>query len=356
MSVKTAGTRTAGATLQAIVPPRLWRDRSLLIGAIVVVVVFVAGPLGMNSYWLQASTVAIVYALIAGGAGLLVGRVGLYSLCQIALTAAGSWMALRLGFGTSLPFPVIILLSGAFSAVLGIIIGLPSLWVSGLALALLTLMGASAITLVLTVIHFPNGGDGILGYSETGQGAPALARPLIGETTDGYFRYVLVVAAIVFLIVWLHLKSRPGRSWAAIRQSPASAQAAGVNITLYRVWAFLLASFIAGVAGGLLAATGGIYITQFPVQDSIILLAAVLMAGAYSLWGAVLAALLMKFIGAAFSIWNVPPGLLLMLFGAGILQSLLQSPTGIFGQLSTDLPKLWRRIRRGHRPAEEGRA
>ena len=59
-----------------------------------------------------------------------------------------------------------------------------------------------------------------------------------------------------------------GRAWAAIRQSQATAVAAGVNTTLYKLWAFALASFMAGVAGALLAAaTGGVNINQFPTSE-----------------------------------------------------------------------------------------
>ena len=100
------------------------------------------------------------------------------------------------------------------------------------------------------------------------------------------------------IALW-HVRGRPGRAWAAIRQSEPAALAAGVNITLYKLWAFALASFLTGVAGGLLAAqVGKLYTYQFSTQDSILLLAVVLMGGIYSLWGAVVAGLFMKFLPA----------------------------------------------------------
>ena len=103
----------------------------------------------------------------------------------------------------------------------------------------------------------------------------------------------------MFLVAAWHVRGKPGRAWAAIRQSQATAVAAGVNTTLYKLWAFALASFIAGVAGALLAAAaGGVSINQFPVQNSIILLAVVLMGGVYSLWGAVVAAFLLRLLPA----------------------------------------------------------
>ena len=98
----------------------------------------------------------------------------------------------------------------------------------------------------------------------------------------------------MFLLVLAHIRTKPGRAWAAIRQSEPAALAAGINTTFYKLWAFALASFITGVAGGVLAgAIHYLYSINFPTQDSITLLAVVLMGGVYSLWGAVVAALLL---------------------------------------------------------------
>ena len=86
---------------------------------------------------------------------------------------------------------------------------------------------------------------------------------------------------------------------------------------------------MAGVAGGLLAAaTGGVNINQFPVQNSIILLAVVLMGGVYSLWGAVVAALLLRFLPALLDDWGLSDRVLTILFGVGVLQVLLTAPGG----------------------------
>ena len=77
------------------------------------------------------------------------------------------------------------------------------------------------------------------------------------EETTSFFRYTLVVGALMFLLAWLHTRGKPGRAWAAIRQSQPAALAGGVNITLYKLWAFALAAFMTGVMGCLLAASGG---------------------------------------------------------------------------------------------------
>src|SRR6202161_3809534 len=99
----------------------------------------------------------------------------------------------------------------------------------------------------------------------------------------------------MFLVVLGHLRTRPGRAWSAIRQSESAALAAGINTTLYKLWAFALASFVTGVAGGVLAGSlHYLYSIDFQTQDSITLLAVVLMGGAYSMWGAVVAGLFLE--------------------------------------------------------------
>jgi branched-chain amino acid transport system permease protein len=145
----------------------------------------------------------------------------------------------------------------------------------------------------------------------------------------------------MFLLALLHVRARPGRAWAAIRQSQPAALAAGVNITLYKLWAFALASFLTGVAGGLLAARSGqLFILQFPTQNSILLLAAVLMGGIYSLWGAIVAGALIRLLPALLDNWGVSADWLTILFGVGVLQVLLTAPQGIVYQFPRDMAKL----------------
>jgi len=156
-----------------------------------------------------------------------------------------------------------------------------------------------------------------------------------------------VVAALMFLLVLAHIRTRPGRAWAAIRQSEPAALAAGINTWFYKLWAFALVSFITGVAGGVLAgAVHYLYSINFPTQDSITLLAVVLMGGAYSLWGAIIAALLLQFLPALLNNWGVSADWLTILFGVGVLQVLLTAPRGLADQVPKDLARLGRLLRR----------
>jgi branched-chain amino acid transport system permease protein len=309
----------------------------------------------IDRYWLQIVTSVVIYSIVTLGLGLLIGRAGMVSLCQFLLLAIGAWVALRLGYATSLPFPLLVLSAGVVTGLIGALIGLPALRLSGLYLALITLMAAGAITVLLRIAQFPNGGGGFFGNSAAGGASSRLPRPAIATGDTAYFRYCVAVAALMFLLALWHVRGRPGRAWAALRQSQATAVAAGVNVTLHRLWAFALASFMAGVAGALLAAAaGGVNINQFPVQNSILLLAVVLMGGVYSLGGAIVAALLLRLLPALLDNWGVSTELLTILFGIGVLQVLLTAPGGLVDQVPKDLANLARGLRKLASPRRAG--
>ncbi|HYB29231.1 MAG TPA: branched-chain amino acid ABC transporter permease [Solirubrobacteraceae bacterium] len=309
--------------------------------------VLLALPSLFSTYYIDASTQTAIYAIVALGLGVLVGRVGMVSLGQAAVLAIGAWVAARLLFATGLPFPVVLLASGLITMVLGTLVGLPALRLSGLYLALITLMLAGAITVVLATTNFPNGGHGFLGYNGASVHIPPIRRPSIAQGDSAFFRYSVVVGALMFLLTLFHLRAKPGRAWAAIRQSESAALAAGINTTFYKLWAFALASFVTGVAGGLLAGSQHyLYSIDFQTQDSITLLAVVLMGGAYSLWGAIVAGFLLQFLPQLFTSWGISPDWLTILFGVGVLQVLTTAPRGIVDQLPKDLARLGRLLAR----------
>jgi branched-chain amino acid transport system permease protein len=323
-------------------------------GIVLVLLLFVllALPSMLSTYWIDVLTAVGIYSIVALGLNILMGRVGLVSLGQIAVLALGAWVAARLTYATGLPFPIVLLLSGLITIVLGTLVGLPALRLSGLYLALITLMLAGAITVVLTATNFPNGGGGFLGHTESDLGSTAVRRPSLAQTDAGYFRYTVIFAALMFLLAVWHVHAKPGRAWAAIRQSEPAALAAGVNTTLYKLWAFGLCSFMTGVAGGLLAGNvSKLYTYQFPTRDSIALLAVVLMGGIYSVWGAVVAGAFMRLLPALLDSWGLPADLLTILFGVGVLQVLLTAPAGLAAQFPKDMARLGgalaRLVRRG---------
>jgi branched-chain amino acid transport system permease protein len=338
------GTPTASTRSGRGVEPRSLVRPGVIVALVVCAFLFI--PSIFSLYYVNAWTQVAIYSIVTLGLGVLVGRVGMVSLGQGAVLALGAWVAARLLFATGLPYPLVLLAAGLITMGLGTLVGLPALRMSGLYLALITLMLAGAITIVLQNINFPNGGHGFTGYDASTVHIPPIRRPSIATTDPAFFRYSVVVAVLMFLLVLIHLRGKPGRAWAAIRQSESAALAGGINTTLYKLWAFALVSFITGVAGGLVA---GFYhylnSLTFATQDSITLLAVVLMGGTYSMTGAVVAAFLLKFLQQLLNDWGVSPDWLTILFGIGVLQVLTTAPRGIVEQMPKDIAKLVRLIR-----------
>ncbi|WP_214316840.1 ABC transporter permease [Nonomuraea sediminis] len=303
----------------------------LALGAALLAVVV---PLVLDGYWVRVLTTAAIFVIPAAGIALLYGRLGLVSLGQVALLGVGGWVALRLAFATGWPFPVVVLVAGLATCLVGIVYGLPALRLSGVDLALVTLMAGGAFQVAFSATGFPDGGPGFLGRIAGSGMQQAMPRPSLASSDAGFFRVVLVCAALALILVVLHQRGRPGRAWAAIRGGEAGALAVGVALTRYKVWAFALAAFITGTAGALLAANAGrLDPISFKASDSVLLFAVVLIGGAYGLTGVVLSGVVGQVVPALLDAAGVNGNLMLVVFGAGTVHALVTAPRGIGGQL-----------------------
>ena len=316
--------------------------------AVLLAVALFALPHLVGDDYITTFTSVAIYSVVALGFSVLYGRVGMISLGQVALLSIGCWIGARLAAATSLPYPILLLVVGAITMVLGTLVGLPALRLSGLYLALITLMFAGATTIVLSATDFPNGGGGFLGRTTNPSlaGLQPVRRPSWGSGDIAYYRYTVIVCGLLFLLTLLHISAKPGRAWASIRESEPAALAAGVNIVVYKMWAFALASFMTGVAGCLLASQIGTpRAITFQTQDSLVLAATALIGGIFSLWGAIVAGIFNQFLPFFLQAqWQINTNFLLILFGAGLLQVLLTAPGGLAQQFPKDMANLGRLI------------
>ena len=327
-------------------------ERGTIVRGVVIVALLALALWGIphiaGADWITTATSVAIYSVAALGFGILYGRVGMISLGQVALLTIGCLGRHEALLCHLAPLPACSCsCAGAVTCVIGVLVGLPALRLSGLYLALITLMFAGATTIVLSVHDFPSGGKGFWGSAGTGAlttSTPPVRRPSAAVGDVAFYRYTVVVCVILFLIALVHVAGKPGRAWASIRESEPAALAAGVNITLYKLWAFALASFVTGVAGCLLAAQVGVpRAITFQTQDSLTLAATALIGGIYSLWGAIVAGIFQQGIPFLFQAqWGINPNFLLIIFGAGLLQVLLTAPGGLADQLPKDLARLGR--------------
>lgn len=306
--------------------------RPYIVPALALALGLVILPLVLSALWIKVLTSALIFAVAAIGCSVLFAQAGQINLCQIALVGFGGWIALRLNYGTALPFSVIILLAGCATAIMGAVLALPALRIRGLYLALVTLMAAGGFQILFNAFQFPNGGPGFWGVAL--QSADDLRRPSLAVSDTAYLRYTVVVVALCFLLVGLHRVTMPGRAWAMIRQSEANAMASGVNVTFFKLWAFALCGFLAGVAGALLGgALGQLDARSFLAADGILLFALAVVGGAYSWIGAIIAGLLYKLLPALFNDFGLSADIALIIFGAALIHAIISAPKGIAGQI-----------------------
>ncbi len=293
---------------------------------------FAVLPALAGSYWLAIFTSAACFTMAISGVAFMYARLGMISLTQVGLMGVGGWVLLRLNYLWDLPFEANLVLASLATMVCGWILALPALRMRGLYLALVTLMAAGGLEVIFATYQFPNGGTGFWGV-QVGGAAP-FRGPTLAQSAEGYLRYVIIFTTLGFLMIEAHRRTAPGRAWALIRRSEAAAMAAGVNVTLYKTWAFGISGLLAGAAGGLLAGSLGLLDDgTFRAPESIMLLALAVVGGARLWLGAVIAAVLYRVLPALLNTWEVDTDLAFIIFGAGLLHALITAPAGIAGQV-----------------------
>ena len=301
-------------------------------GLITAALAFLVLPAVAGSYWLSVLTSATCFTMAAAGVSFMYARLGMVSLTQVGLMGIGGWVTLRLNYAFTLPFEVNLILAALATMICGWILALPALRMRGLYLALVTLMAAGGLEIIFSTFQFPNGGTGFWGVN-IGSTAP-FRGPMLAQTPADFLRYAIIMTTLAFLFIEAHRRTAPGRAWALIRKSEAAAMAAGVNVTLYKTWAFGIAGLLAGASGALLAASLGLLDDgTFRSPESILIFALAVVGGARYWLGPVIAALLYRVLPALLSTWGVNADLAYVIFGIGLLHAVITAPNGIAGQI-----------------------
>jgi branched-chain amino acid transport system permease protein len=316
--------------------------------AVVAVLFFVVLPLSLHEYYLSVANIVWIAVIGALGLNILVGYTGQVSIGHGAFMSVGAYTAANLANRLGSPWPVNLLAGGLMAALIGAIVGIPSLRIKGLYLAIATLAGQLIIEWTINHVTFISGGV---------QASIEVAKPKLGSMVLGsqrdmyYFLLVFVVLAIVGTMNLM--RSRVGRAFIAIRDQDIAAEIIGINIFRYKLLAFAISSFYAGVTGVLYTYFLGIAnYEQFQIGVSIDYLAMIIIGGLGSVLGSIFGAIFvtllpiviryaMEAFGGVFfsqqTVLNLIPNLRLMLFGSLIIFFLIVEPEG--------LNRLWRNIR-----------
>ena len=240
-----------------------------------------------------------------------------------------------------LPYIVVaLLISGLMAGLFGLIIGIPALRLKGDYLAIITLGFGEIIRVVLTNI------DSVLGFKFT-YGASGLKR--IPKIAD--FTLVFVCVALTCLIIHMLMKSRHGRAILSIRENEIAAEACGVHTTYYKVMAFVMSAFFAGVAGCLYAGyLGSLYPSTFKFMKSIEILVLVVLGGMGSMLGSILSA----------TVLTVLPELLrgvaeyrMVAYSLLLVLMMIFRPKGLLGTYDFSMSRVLERILNGVKKGKE---
>ena len=300
-------------------------------------------PFVATDYWMYLACLVSINVASATGLNILTGYTGLVSLGQAAFMGLGAYTVavLEIRFGT--PFLLNILAGGLVAMVGGLIVGIPSLRVKGLYLAIATIAASF-------IAHFLFANMALTG------GTAGLTVPpakIFGSALDTSFRlyWVIIPVTVLMLLGAANLfRTRVGRAFIAIRDRDISAEVLGIPLLRYKLLSFGLSSFYAGVAGGLWAYFFRVVTPEsFPLVMSIFFLAAIIVGGMGTILGAILGAVFMTMVpellklvvdllpgGSELTVFLSP--VRTIIFGALIIGFLVFEPQG--------LAEVWRRIRR----------
>jgi branched-chain amino acid transport system permease protein len=217
-------------------------------GSAIFVIAALAVLLGGSEYVLYESVLICIYAIVTVSQEWLFGRAGLVSLGPAAIMAVGAFTTATLSTKAWAVFPVPVLVSLVFGAIVGLIIGIPGLRFSGLYLMLTTL----ALQFIVAFAGQKYQGSNIIHQA----GIP-VSLPHWGSLQLGTSRSLFVISAIVLGVALLALSALyrgvPGRIWTAIRQDEAAASVLGVNVARWKLAAFVGSSALTAVGGSLYA-------------------------------------------------------------------------------------------------------
>jgi len=294
-------------------------------------------PWFLDRYALSILNQMGIAAIGALGLNLLVGYTGQISLCHGAFLAIGAYTSGLLTAKAGLHFLVALPLSGLMAAALGLVVGVPSLRLKGLYLALGTLAFGFIVEYVLFHWDLTQGDLGM-----------AIGRIRFGDfvvKTERHFFYLIMAFVVLATLCAKNIsRSKIGRSFVAIRDRDVAAEAMGISLARYKVTAFALSAFYGGVAGCLMAHYNRWIVPgSFDISLSIAYIAMIIMGGLGTTLGSILGAVLITgiphgiefvtdlFKGTYPAVSRMIVDFKLGIFGLIIIGTLLVEPLGLFG-------------------------
>ncbi|MGH2575409.1 MAG: branched-chain amino acid ABC transporter permease [Ignavibacteria bacterium] len=307
----------------------------------------------INPYYYQIIIYAGINIILATSLNLINGYTGQFSLGHAGFMAIGAYLSSAIsayfaplfvsifgtgGFGNAIVFIIVLLVGGISAAIAGLVVGIPSLRLKGDYLAITTLGFSEIIRVIIQSLDIVGASQGFRGVYIYDNGTRSLEMvPELGEMhfqfysipkfTDFFWTYC--IAAIIIFGITNLMKSTYGRGFIAVKDDEIAAEAMGINTTKFKVTAFVVGAFFAGIAGGLY----GHFLQYLNPEDfnflkSIEIVAMVILGGMGNTFGVVIAAIIL----------TILPELLrdveqyrMIIYSLLLIIMMLVRPQGIFG-------------------------
>ena len=231
----------------------------------------------ISNYWLGIIMIAGINIILASSLNLATGYLGQLTLGHAGFMSVGAYVSALCSIHLELPFIASLLMGAIIAAIIGVIIGIPTLRLKGDYLCIITLAFNEIIRVIMVNLSITNGSKGLVG---------------IPRSTN--FAIVFFSAAVTVFVIYSIVKSRHGRAIISIREDETASELSGIPTTYYKILAFAISAFFAGLAGGLYAH----YITVispkvFDYNKSVEILVIVVLGGMGNWKGSIIAAIVM---------------------------------------------------------------
>ena len=304
---------------------------------IIFLVLLFTAPLYLGGYWLGVVNLIGITLIAATGLNLLIGYCGQLSIGHAGFIAVGAYTSAVLTNRFELPFLVGLLCAGLMAGFIGLIFGLPSVRVKGFYLAITTI--AAQFIIIWIINHWSLTG-GFVGIKVPY--ASIAGFEFRSETSQFYL--IMAITAICTFFAKNLARTKVGRAFIAIRDNDLSAEVMGINLLYYKLLAFFIGCFMAGIAGSLLAHwIGYLNAEQFSLTESILYIGMIIIGGLGTAIGPILGVVFIRLLQQILTVLLVPflenavtalpsgfaTGVTPMLFGLVIILFLILEPRGI---------------------------
>lgn len=279
----------------------------------------------INSYWAGILNITLINIILVVSLNLATGFLGQLTLAHSGFMAIGAYASIAVTKFLStkgyFEFPLALICAGLLSMTLAFFISIPAMKIAGNHLVIITLAVNEIIRNLIINLNIGNGSSGLRGIAHYSN-----------------FTIVFVITILIIAVIYLLLNSKYGLAIVCIPQNEMLAKSCSINTFYYKLAAFSLTAFFAGIAGGLYAhEITVIEPNMFDYSYSLELLAMVIIGGLGSIEGSVISAIVLTILPYLF---NFASDLRIIIYLAGMIAVMMYMPNGLFSQYKTFISNL----------------